>query len=146
VLILSELNDTSSVDFIARAGQVARAVLQRLGASTLAWSVLDIVRHDDPSPFRSGLQSGQSLLITIGSEVGDPESVGVYYSIELPEDQRIVATAEQIQEHAIEATHGEAIPPCPDHRHPLSARSFRGVASWVCPVDSRHHSESIMSR
>ncbi len=62
----------------------------------------------------------------------------------LPEDQAIVATADQIQDHAIEATHGEAVPPCPSHQHPLAARSFNGVASWLCPLDPQHHHEPIM--
>ncbi|MFJ6670581.1 hypothetical protein ACIQMJ_05675 [Actinosynnema sp. NPDC091369] len=35
-------------------------------------------------------------------------------------------------------------PPCPGHRHPLSARPLDGVASWTCPQDPAHHTEPIL--
>lgn len=142
---MTESSTPPPAQVIAHAAQVARAVLQRLGATAPAWTVLNISHHHEPIPPPPGLQAGQHLLITLGSGTGDPASVGVYYAMYLPEEQAIVATADQIQDHAIEATHGEAIPPCPDHQHPLAAQSFNGIASWVCPLDPQHHQEPIMS-
>ena len=61
-----------------------------------------------------------------------------------PEDA-IVATASQLQDHAIEATGGSALPACPGHPHPLSARVLDGIAQWVCPKDPTHHREPVLT-
>lgn len=126
------------------AEEVARAVLERLGELAPAWQVLDVEPHNDPMPTPPGMTSARHLRLTLGLSVDDETSVGVYFSLSAPTDQAVVATAEQIQDHAIEATHGAALPPCPGHQHPMSARSVDGVASWTCPLAPEHHVEPIL--
>lgn len=126
------------------AKEVARVVLQRLGDSAPAWQVLEVKPHSDPTPAPGGMTPSRHLLLTLGLSDDDESQVGVYFSLDVPVDQAVVATAEQIQDHAIEATQGTPLPLCPGHQHPMSPRSVDGVASWICPLASGHYVEPIL--
>ncbi|WP_409490500.1 hypothetical protein [Amycolatopsis sp. cmx-11-12] len=128
-------------DSIDYARQVSQAVLDRLGDLSPPWQVLAVEEHVETSAPPPGLTVPNSLLVTIGGEDG---SVQVYFSLDVPVDEATAATAGQIQDHAIEESVGAALPPCPGHRHPLSARSIDGVANWVCPHDATYHREPIL--
>jgi len=120
-------------DEIGWAREVAEGVLGRLGDLAPPWRVLAVDRDGTGS-----------LLVTIGRDDRDRAPVQVYLSLDVPADEAVAITAGQIQDHAIEATSGAPLPPCPGHRHPLTATSVDGVASWACPRDAAHHLEPIL--
>jgi len=128
------------------AREVTHAVLKRLGDPAPAWRVLGVEPSSEPVPAPSAMSTSQHLLITLGLGVNNSAAVGAYFSLGVPIDQAVAATAGQIQDHAIEATHGAALPPCPGHQHPMNASSIDGVASWVCPLGSDYHVEAIFPR
>jgi hypothetical protein len=114
-----------------RVRAVAQAILNGLGGHAPSWTVLSVTEPDVPP----GQWSVHTLLVTLGRS--PDETVGAYYSLAVPEPDAIAALASQIQDHAIEATQGDPLPPCPGHPHPLSAHVVDGVAVWECPRDSR---------
>lgn len=127
-------------DDIAFAGGLARAVLDRLGGEFAEWSVA-VSPGEEMRPRPVDVEH---LRIDLRSPTGEAE--GVYYTVggAFPRSQAIVATTEQIQEHAIAHARGAAIPPCPGHQHPLVARSINSIVCWVCPSDQAHHSSPVI--
>jgi hypothetical protein len=127
------------------ARDVASAVLTRMVAdSGPSWTVLAVVPTEeatDPPTDPSGVFH---IRITVGGQPGTSDAVAVYFTAGVPKVDAIVATAGQLQDHAIEVTGGAALPACPRHSHPLSARVLDGIAQWVCPKDSSHHREPIL--
>jgi hypothetical protein len=108
------------------------------------WTVLDVVPTEettDPPTDPSGVFH---IRITVGGRPAASVVVAVYFTAGAPREDAIVATASQLQDHAIEATGGSALPACPVHPHPLSARVLDGVAQWVCPKGPTHHREPIL--
>lgn len=104
----------------------AQAVLHRVGGDLPLWEVLRIERRPDSA------KAGE-LAVTIGVRDA-PASEVVYFSADVPQSQAMVTMADGIQDHAIDATWGEPLPPCPGHQHPLSAKEIDGTPSWVCPT------------
>jgi hypothetical protein len=49
----------------------------------------------------------------------------------------LIANALQNDVSEMQATWGEALPPCPGHAHPLEPDLVEGSAWWVCPGDGR---------
>ncbi|MGM1059338.1 hypothetical protein, partial [Saccharothrix sp. Mg75] len=109
------------------------------------WRVLAVEQHHESPEAPPGLAAPDSLVVTLGRGEGDEAAVRVYFSLDVPPDQAVAATAAQIQDHAIEETGGAPLPPCPGHRHPMSARAVDGRAAWFCPQDAAHHREPIVS-
>ena len=124
---------------------VASAVLSRMAADGgPPWTVLAVVPSEEitaPPTDPSGIFH---IRITVGSQHGASDVVGVYFTAGAPREDAIVATASQLQDHAIEATGGSALPACPGHPHPLSARVLDGIAQWVCPKDPTHHTGPVL--
>ncbi|OLT00093.1 hypothetical protein BJF90_07320 [Pseudonocardia sp. CNS-004] len=79
-----------------------------------------------------------------GEQAGRLGRRGRYFTTGALKADAVAATADQLQDHAIEATGGAALPARPGHAHPLSARVLDGVAHWVCPQDPPHHWEPIL--
>lgn len=83
--------------------------------------------------------------ILVELRVGDPPDLqGAYFTVVAPREEAMAATATHIQDHVLEYTNGDPLPPCPEHRHPLQASVVDGVASRVCPTDPAHHVEPIL--
>lgn len=139
--------DESLVDTVDYVHRLAETTLARLGDAASGLHVLDISTTDPPLPPRPGLQiGGQDLRISIGPGTGavGPSTVGVHFSLAVPRDEATVATVEHIQDHVIEISHGTAVPPCPDHPHPLQPAVHDAVPSWVCPINRAHYTEPIL--
>lgn len=68
-------------------------------------------------------------------------STGLSLEVGAPEESRVAAAADQVQEWVIEELWSTATatnwPPCPRHRasHPLQSVVRAGVATWICPAD-----------
>lgn len=122
----------------SHARELASGVLTDLGLSTNGWRVIDVVESEDSvPPPRAGLSAATHFLITVGGP--DDNTLQAYFTDEVERPRADVATAEQLQDHAIELLGGAAVPPCPDHPHPLQAQVVDGVPMWVCPLDPGHH-------
>jgi hypothetical protein len=123
------------------AGEVLSRMIIDGGPS---WVVLEVVRHEEVISPPTDPNGVSHLRISLGEEPGGAETVAVYFTTGVPRQDAVVATASQIQDHAIEAAHGSALPLCPGHRHPLHAGARHGVAYWTCPKDPSHHNEPIL--
>lgn len=117
------------------ARRLATGVLADLRLAGSGWEVKEVVSADASEPPRSELSRAGHLRVTISN--GD-STILAHFTVTVPHDDACVATAEQIQDQAIELTSGAALPPCPGHSHPLSPRSVQSVPKWVCPVDLSH--------
>lgn len=130
------------------ARSLASRVVARLGDAAPPWHLLDIgYSHGvDPetSKFVTSDEPSDHLLLTLGTAKPDDKAVGVYFTVVVPRPNATAATAEQIQDHALELTHGALLPPCPDHHHPLQISLIDGVACWECPQDRKHYVEPVM--
>jgi hypothetical protein len=152
-------------DRVERIRSVAQAIVASLGHRAPRWTVLGIGRtasaapgsgDDDSVALSSRYPPGfdpvtgpqpRSMSVTLGP-AGDTgaERVTAYLSLDVPEAQAIVALASQIQDHAIEASWGEPLPPCPEHSHPLAPRLADGAAVWECPADPGHYRTALFPR
>lgn len=130
------------------AGSLVRRVLDRLGATTPAF-------HADRPRYYHGFDTdkwemefsdepAEDIRIAIHTDDRSDGVVGAHFSLIAPREEAIVATATHIQDYVLEQTHGEPLPPCPEHHHPLQASVIEGVACWVCPVDPTRYAEPIM--
>jgi hypothetical protein len=128
-------------DPVGYAWALVEATLERLGPAAVGLVVHDIT----PS---WPLSDAGDLLITFGPADARRRTdlMGVHFSVTAPLADATVVTVGQVQDHVVELTHGAAVPPCPDHRHPLQAVVVAGTASWVCPHDPGHHTEPIAVR
>lgn len=139
--------DATDPDLVfARA--LAEQVIHRLGPAAPR------LRIDDPGydhgfdeeRFEKVLSDEPSEDIVIAVRANDPAAspMSVYFTVVAPHESAVAMTATSIQDHVLEYTRGDLLPPCPGHRHPLQAAVVDGVASWVCPQDPEHHREPIM--
>ena len=144
----------NEADF-ARVRLVAQAVLDGLGHQAPPWTVLrvgwaadDEWEHLVLPPGLDAPAAHSHLLVELGTEgrTAAGESVGAHYPLHVPEAEAVAELASQIQDHAVEAesSWGRALPPCPGHAHPLSARVFDGVAVWQCPVSPAHYRQPVV--
>jgi len=67
-------------------------------------------------------------------------STSLSIEVDGPEESRVTAAADQVQEWVIEELWSTATanwPPCPRHRasHPLQPVVLDGLATWICPAD-----------
>ncbi|MEU5437965.1 hypothetical protein AB0G73_31975 [Streptomyces sp. NPDC020719] len=62
------------------------------------------------------------------------ESTRVHLPPDMGHVEALVLLADRLQDWAIELTHGQALPPCPGHPHPMSAAMVDDTAAWVCPT------------
>jgi hypothetical protein len=79
--------------------------------------------HADPGPY-----ANWEVLATVLGTV-----TGLFIEPNATHDEMTVALADQLQEAVIEARHG-AVPKCPMHEHPLTAKLVDGRAFWACPA------------
>ncbi|WP_369377960.1 hypothetical protein [Streptomyces sp. cg36] len=80
---------------------------------------------DDEPPLDDGIH----LLVTAADE-----STRVHLPPGMDDVEAVVLLADRLQNWAIELTHGQALPPCPGHPHPMSAAAVDDSAAWVCPA------------
>lgn len=156
------MNDEERVE---RIRSVTQAIVTSLGHRAPRWTVLGIERPASAAPGRGDDDSvvlnsfyphgshpvpgpqPQSMSVTLGpADDTGAERVTAYFSLDVPEAQAIVALASQIQDHAIEASWGELLPPCPEHSHPLAPRLADGTAVWECPADPGHYRAALFPR
>ncbi|WP_026424080.1 hypothetical protein [Actinokineospora inagensis] len=125
-------------DQIAFAHSVAEAVLHRFGPLTPPWQILaaDLDTNVFPSPFLP-----TSVAVTLGN--GRKPEIALYPLI-TDTETAVTELAGQIQDHVIESTGGLALPRCPGHQHPMTARVDNGTAYWLCPANPTHHREPII--
>jgi hypothetical protein len=140
---------------------LAEAVLNRFGYHRDGWRVVSVYPAEPTASAEDasvaltsqylgpqhdhGSGDANQIAVVVGSSEGDDDSqVTAYYSFDVPEPDAIAEMASQIQDWAIEETHGLALPPCPDHVHPLAPRVVAGVAVWECPAVPEHHREPIV--
>lgn len=124
------------------AHSVANAVLARMRVDGgPPWTVLAAAaaapRTDPSGVFH--------IRVSIGAGNDSSVTVAVYFTAGVPLEDAVVATASQLQDHAVEATGGMALPACPNHPHPLAPRVFDRTAQWVCPKGPDHHREPILT-
>ncbi|GLZ40318.1 hypothetical protein [Actinokineospora sp. NBRC 105648] len=134
---------------------VAETVLARLGDQAAEWRLLSVGEAPErvspfplPKPF-GDLPPSRELRATVmwKATATGAATVGYYnFSLDVPVPLAVAAMADQIQDHAIEESWGAALPPCPDHQHPLSVTTIDGVVSWACPKDPQHHCEPLLPR
>jgi hypothetical protein len=113
---------------LLRVGAVAETVVRRVDDR---WQVFGV----EFTP--------QHIAVFLGLADGDGEPVTALYSLGRPEADAIAGLAAQIQDHAIEASGGRALPACPGHPHPLRPRVVHGAAVWECPRTPAHYREPI---
>ncbi|MFF1480330.1 hypothetical protein ACFVYD_22700 [Streptomyces sp. NPDC058301] len=80
---------------------------------------------DDEPP----LDAGVHVLVSTADE-----STRVHLPPDMEHVEALVLLADRLQDWAIELTHGQALPPCPGHPHPMSAAAVDDSAAWVCPA------------
>jgi hypothetical protein len=130
---------------VDRARDVADEVLSRISIDGgPSWTVLDVIRSEEVASPPTEEDGVFHLRISLGEGPGEVEAAAVYFTVGVHHEDAVAATANQIQDHAIEATHGTALPVCPGHHHPLQAVVRNGIAQWICPKDPSHHSEPIL--
>jgi hypothetical protein len=146
-----------------RIRSVAEAVVTSLGHRAPAWAVLEVEEAAAPTAAEGMGENAivfgssypavstqipslqpRSILVTLGVPDDSADMVvAVHFSLDVPEAAAIVALASQIQDHASEVAWGQAMPPCPEHSHPLAARVFEGNAVWECPEAPDHYRTQI---
>lgn len=128
---------------------VTNAILNRLGDQAPRWQILaiDEVSTTVGPPPPDGSPEPRSLRITLGTfDAGPDDTVAVHFSLDVERQLATLALAEQIQGHVLEETHGNPLPPCPGHAHPLTPRLLSGnMAVWSCPSDPAHFEEPIFA-
>lgn len=121
----------------AHARELASGVLADLGLVADGWHVIDVVEAESlVEPPRDGVKSATHLLITVG---GPFDTFQAHFTEGVDHKQAEIATAGQLQDHAIELLGGAAVPPCPGHPHPLEPAVVDGEPVWTCPHDPAHH-------
>ncbi|MFD9485098.1 hypothetical protein [Streptomyces sp. NPDC059991] len=138
----------------------AEAILDRLGLAgrceisvvTVGYDPTAVTREHGPAataPFPAGaysswlaVQSGPGPLddeppLDDGVHVlvsAADESTRVHLPPDVEDVEALVLLADRLQDWAVELTHGQALPPCPGHPHPMSAAAVDDSAAWVCPA------------
>lgn len=105
---------------------VAQAILDRLSHRDTRWTVAEVIAVDE-----SGFTD--PVLVRV-AKIADPScTVSSYFSQGIPTQPAIAQLASSLQDEVIE-TVSAAVPVCPGHPHPQSARVEDGRAVWVCPL------------
>lgn len=130
------------MDDTVRARALAEGVLRDLRLVESGWHIESLSTTSNSPPPRPGLKSAAHILIEASSSTTEAR-IQAHFTTTVPHSQACVATAEQIQDQAIEIAHGEPLPRCPEHGHPAVARVLESQPSWVCPKDSTHFAIAI---
>lgn len=134
------------MDSTALARQIAVDTITALEMDRRGWVVLSVGPAELPpvAAPHEGLDSADHLVIDVGEQAVPQQRVSVHFMVSGDAVESVVATAAQLQDHAIEWTGGEPLPKCPKHQHPLTPRAVASQALWVCPVDVAHYSKPIL--
>ncbi|MEV6547775.1 hypothetical protein AB0M57_03590 [Streptomyces sp. NPDC051597] len=84
-----------------------------------------------PAPLDDEPPLGEGVHVLVSSA---DESTRVHLPPDMEDVEALVLLADRLQDWAIELTHGQALPPCPGHPHPMSAAAVDDRAAWVCPA------------
>lgn len=135
---------SSDVEFVRA---LTAHVIARLGDDAPRLRILEIgYSHGlDEESLRHVITDEPSEHITLWLGVGgtDKWPIGATFTLGVPLQDAIAATAEHIQVGALEMSGGALLPPCPGHRHPLQINLIDGVACWECPHDRAHYVEPV---
>ena len=114
---------------------VAQAILDRLSNTNVHWKVTEAAPFLDSAPdmLGPGFEAPRTVLITATSEQDQRITVRSYFVSNVPKQQAIMQLASSLQDEVIEAVQA-AVPPCPEHSHPLAPRIVGDLAVWVCPL------------
>lgn len=127
---------------------LAERVIDRLGpgAPTLVVEEVAFYHGFDEHEWKMMFseEPSEDVQITVATEDGPRHRVGAHLVLSGSRAQGVAAVATHIQDYVLELTHGEPLPPCPGHSHPLDPKVHDGVACWVCPKDPAHHAEPIL--
>jgi hypothetical protein len=118
---------------------VAQGILDRLSHQDAQWTVTEadpVQETEYPVDFENRwghLEVPRTVLVR-AAKVSDPSTtISSYFVLNIPTQQAIAQLASALQDEVIE-TVSAAVPPCPDHPHPLSPRGDSGLAVWTCPL------------
>ncbi|WP_424185399.1 NUDIX hydrolase [Actinokineospora sp. G85] len=117
----------NDIEYARAAGE---QILARFGDRGPRWRVVGV----QPAPHQDGLWV----------EVGGDQPRSGFFATAGPRAEAVALLANQLQDHAVEEAFGEALPHCPGHQHPLTARVVGGNPLWVCPGDVDHHREPVV--
>ncbi|WP_028934137.1 hypothetical protein [Pseudonocardia spinosispora] len=133
-------------DDIDFARLLASGIVSQLGEQGPDWEIGSVEHQEDDFSGTGDFSWSPTVRVEFRSISGEYESVGVYFvynGVSLGDS--VIATADGIQDHAVEMIPGAALPPCPGHHHPAVARVVDDVPKWVCMKDgAAHFSEDIV--
>lgn len=124
---------------------LAETTLSGMGGSAPDWEV-DTVSYYDLDAGECTEKWSEAVYLSLRSSSRKYEEVWVYFvNSDLTLAQTTINTVDAIQDHAVEVTDGEPLPPCPGHMHPLVARIVDGVPTWVCMKEGvAHYAREIL--
>lgn len=119
---------STEIEFIQR---LVQNLLIQLGEQAPDWRIADagylqignVLTADEPT---------NTIEVALESISGSYSPVVVDFTVDAPFIYAVLELASQVQDHAVEATRGANVPPCPDHTHPATARLDDDVPKWVC--------------
>jgi hypothetical protein len=111
---------------------LVEATLTCMGEAAPDWEVDGLSYYDLDARDQTDKWS-EAVYVSLRSPSGKYEEVWVYFTrSHLSLAWSTVNSAGAIQDHAVEVTDGEPLPPCPGHAHPLTPTVVDGVPMWVC--------------
>ncbi len=119
---------------------VAQAILDRLSYQDVQWAVVEVTPAEETEfalpagVLREGLVVPRSMLVR-AAKVSDLSCrINAYFTFGIPTQRAIMQMASSLQDGVIETVRA-AVPVCPAHSHPLSARLEGELAVWGCPLN-----------
>jgi hypothetical protein len=131
------------IEYVQR---LARNALIQLGEGAPDWRIAeigyvqigDVLTEDEPT---------NTIRASLESLSGSYSPVDVDFTVDAPFVDATLELATQVQDQAVEATHGASLPPCPGHNHPAAANLVNGVPKWVCLTEGAdYYAADILPR
>ncbi len=120
---------------------VALSAVCALGDRAPDWKDVRVHYYDD-NTHDFTLNRTETVHVSLRSVSGTYKDEAVYFG---PSGENlalaVIMTVDGIQDHAVESSWGEPLPPCPGHVHPLAPRVVEGVPKWVCMNEGASHYE-----